>query len=403
MKEFEVNKIIPNHKCSKLSDLDIKIVESVPEGGNWKNIPLDIPSKRLEQIRESFAQGKGSRSTYYGRLKRDMPSYTINTYFNRPGNGCHIHFEQNRVLSQREAARLQSFPDSHIFSGSMTAINNQIGNAVPPILAFQIAENLSKKLGKKGYFIDLFCGAGGLGLGFKLNGWTSGLASDIDKNCVETYKNNLHENVLLGDISDGEFFKKLVTASLLVKERAKKENAPFWILGGPPCQGFSTAGHKRTMDDERNHLFKHYNKLLSLVKPDGFVFENVAGLLSMQKGAVFEQVKKAFNENMKSINAWLLHSEKYGVPQRRKRVFLVGFKEEEQVFYEPPQITSLPTEASNNYPNSVSVGEAISDLPPLEHNEDASHKEYLHPPINAYQKFMRGHISAINYLSEMQG
>ena len=106
--------MIPNHKAAKLSELDMMIVNSVPPGGNWKNIPLDVPSKRIEQIRDSYAQGKGSRSTYYGRLLPDMPAYTINTYFNRPGNGCHIHYEQDRVLSQREAARLQSFPDDFL-------------------------------------------------------------------------------------------------------------------------------------------------------------------------------------------------------------------------------------------------------------------------------------------------
>ena len=106
---------IPNHMTARLSLLDMRMVNSVPPGGNWKNIPVEIPSKRLEQIRESFRRGEGSRSTYYGRLRPDQPSYTISTYFSRPGNGCHIHYEQDRVLSQREAARLQSFPDSFSF------------------------------------------------------------------------------------------------------------------------------------------------------------------------------------------------------------------------------------------------------------------------------------------------
>ena len=138
--------MIPNHKAAKLSELDMMIVNSVPPGGNWKNIPLDVPSKRIEQIRDSYAQGKGSRSTYYGRLLPDMPAYTINTYFNRPGNGCHIHYEQDRVLSQREAARLQSFPDDYYFEGSRGAAFKQIGNAVPVVLAYKIAEELKKQL-----------------------------------------------------------------------------------------------------------------------------------------------------------------------------------------------------------------------------------------------------------------
>ena len=154
---------IPNHFSAHLSDLDMRIVEAVPEGGNWKDIPESIPSKRLDQIRENYRQGGGSRSTYYGRLRADMPSYTINTYFNRPGNGCHIHPSQNRMLSQREAARLQSFPDQFRFAGPQSIVNNQIGNAVPPLLAYQVAG----QLGEPGIFVDLFSGAGGLG------GWAS--------------------------------------------------------------------------------------------------------------------------------------------------------------------------------------------------------------------------------------
>src|SRR5688572_12906421 len=95
---------IPNHFSPALSELDLTIARAVPPGGNWKNIPESVPSQRLKQIRESFAAGEGSRSTYYGRLRPDAPSYTISTYISRPGNGCHIHYDynggQHRVLSQ---------------------------------------------------------------------------------------------------------------------------------------------------------------------------------------------------------------------------------------------------------------------------------------------------------------
>src|SRR3972149_3963669 len=87
---------IPNHVTPALSELDLAMVRAVPPRGNWKDIPITIPSKRLKQIRESYAAGKGSRSTYYGRLHPDCPAYTISTYFNRPGNGCHIHYDYER-------------------------------------------------------------------------------------------------------------------------------------------------------------------------------------------------------------------------------------------------------------------------------------------------------------------
>ncbi|MHA1577875.1 MAG: DNA (cytosine-5-)-methyltransferase, partial [Candidatus Thorarchaeota archaeon] len=84
--------MLHDHVTSKLSELDMEIIRAVPSGGNWKDIPIEIAQKsaRIMQIRES-----GGRTTYYGRLRNDLPSYTISTFFNRPGNGTFIHPEQN--------------------------------------------------------------------------------------------------------------------------------------------------------------------------------------------------------------------------------------------------------------------------------------------------------------------
>jgi len=221
---------IPNHHTAKLSKLDLDVARAVPPGGNWKNIPPEIPSKRLEQIRVSFAAGEGSRSTYYGRLHPDRPSYTINTYFNRPGNGCHLHYDykggQHRVISEREAARLQSFPDNFVFLGSHVAVHKQIGNAVPPLLAYQIA----KTLPVTGQYVDLFSGAGGLSLGFKWAGWQPIVANDIESSFLDTYQQNIHPTVVCGDIREKHIFRKIVEA--IVKSRNR--DVPLLVIGGPP-------------------------------------------------------------------------------------------------------------------------------------------------------------------------
>ena len=381
---------IPNHVSARLSELDLRMVRAVPQGGNWKDIPESIPSKRLEQIRASFRRGEGSRSTYYGRLRADRPSYTINTYFNRPGNGCHVHPCQDRVISQREAARLQSFPDSFRFVGPQTIVNKQIGNAVPPMLAYQIAGTL----GTPGIFVDLFSGAGGLGLGFRWAGWRPLVANDIEPRALQTYARNVHDHTIVGSLGAPHIRTQIVDTALALRHR--HPSSPLWVLGGPPCQGFSTAGRTRTMDDERNHLFGSYCEFLEQLRPDGFVFENVTGLLNMRGGAVFEMVKEAFNAVMPRVEGWLLSADNYAVPQRRRRVFLVGATDPTLALSPPPALTG-----AQGLP-AVTVEQAIGDLPALSPSQNGSSLPYTTSPQTSYQALMRGILSPSEYLDEIR-
>lgn len=389
---------IPNHYAARLSELDEVMVRAVPPGGNWKDIPKSVPSQRLEQIRVSYAAGEGSRSTYYGRLQPNAPAYTINTYFGRPGNGCHLHYDyaggQHRTISHREAARLQSFPDSFVFHGSRSAVAQQIGNAVPPLLAFQIA----KTFGAPGLFLDLFSGAGGMGLGFAWAGWRPIVASDIEKSFLATYRANVDEKTICGDICDDAVFTAIVETCKAA--RHSFPGVPFFVLGGPPCQGFSTAGNRRSMDDDRNWLFKRYNELVELVHPDAFVFENVPGLMNMEGGRVFEMVRRELEANVRRLSVWKLRAEEYGVPQRRTRVVLVGETREVSWARPPQQVTQLGAESDlfGALPQAVTVGEALSDLPPVKAGEDGSAMNYLHEPMNPYQRLMRGCLTADEYL-----
>lgn len=389
---------IPNHYAATLSDLDMRMVKSIPVGGNWKDIPKTIPSKRLEQIRESYARGEGSRSTYYGRLRPDAPSYTISTYFPRPGNGCHIHYEQDRTLSQREAARLQSFPDSFAFAGNKTQVNKQIGNAVPPLLAYQIARSISKR----GIFVDLFCGAGGFGLGFKSAGWKPILGSDLEPVFVKTYVSNVHKIGIPGDIRDEKILKELVAISLEAKK--KYPNKPLLVLGGPPCQGFSTAGNSRTMSDDRNWLFRAYKTFLQEIKPDGFIFENVPGILSMKSGKVFNMISEELTSAIPgtTVKHWKLQSEQFAVPQRRKRVFLVGTTNDRIKITKPSNLTEENQKSLfEGLPNWVGVQAALSDLPALEPGMDGSDLDYTSKPSNPYQQLMRSEISTNEYIDTL--
>lgn len=385
--------MIKNHYSAKLSELDVMMVENVPPGGNWKNIPESIPSKRLDQIRLGFKNGTGSRSTYYGKLLPNKPSYTISTYFNRPGNGCFMHYAKNqhRLISQREAARLQSFPDDFEFVGSKTSINKQVGNAVPPLLAYQIAKHIDKK----GIFVDLFAGAGGLSLGFKWAGWESIVANDIDPVFLKTYAKNIHPNVVVGDIRDKKVFDELVRQAIEIKK--KYVGKPFYILGGPPCQGFSTAGNKRSREDDRNSLFNNYKEIVEALQPDGFVFENVMGMLNMEKGKYFQEIKTSLESVIDSVSIWKICTEEYAVPQRRKRIVLVGKKNGGIPINPPPKHFELK-DASAQF---ICTEDALSDLPPLNQGEDGSEKNYISEPKNNYQALMRNKISPCEFLKKL--
>lgn len=396
--------VIPNHYAAKLSELDMEILSHVPQGGNWKNIPESVPSQRLVQIRESYKAGKGSRSTYYGRLRPDRPAYTINTYFSRPGNGCNAHYAQERTISQREAARFQSFPDSFVFHGSKGAIDKQIGNAVPPLLAFQLARSLPVK----GMFIDLFCGAGGLGLGFCWAGWRPIIANDIDKYSIVTHAANIREEAFVGDINDEKTIARIVQAGK--QARTLHPNLPLFVLGGPPCQGFSTANCGRSARDQRNWLFKAYIHVVTLLRPEGFLFENVRGILNLEGGTFFQLIKHELGKVAESISVLQVNSARFGIPQRRERVIIVGGSIDVVKHCTPTEITSPPAkydlpEIGLLFPQqhlTPTAEEAISDLPPIQQGQDGSTLNYLCPPQSAYQQLMRGVITPQEYIASFQ-
>ena len=365
-----------NHVTYPLSENDLKMVVAIPEGGNWKHIPHHIPSKRLEQIRKT-----GGRTTLYGRLSWNKPSYTITTYFNRPGNGAYIHPKDDRVISAREAARLQSFPDSYIFYGSKTSFCKQIGNAVPPLLAYFIAKQIKKHTNTKNV-LDLFCGSGGLSKGFEWAGYKIIAANDNFNAACETYKKNHKKTILI----EGDITKKEIKEKLYQSIKNKKIDI---IIGGPPCQGFSYAG-KRIVDDPRNFLFKEFVEIVKKIKPKTILVENVEGILTSNDGKTFESIKESFSELGYKMHGKKILAVKFGVPQKRKRVVMIG------VLKGNPE-ECYPQEMITNEDKYISVKDAINNLPSIKVNggENILQKEIV--PSSFYQKFIAGKISPKKY------
>lgn len=372
------NNIVMNHTTFKLSDLDLEMIRSVPQGGNWMNISEETvkKSRRLATIAQT-----GGRTTLYGRLDYKKPSYTITTYFNRPGNGTYVHPVHERVLSVREAARLQCFPDSFYFFGNKTDVLKQVGNAVPTLLSYSIGKSIKEKTGCT-TSVDLFSGAGGLTYGLKLAGINAVVSNDIFEASCVTLKTNCPEiNVICGDIADELVKERVVDASI--------ENKADIICGGPPCQGFSLAGH-RNAGDPRNQMFRHFVDVVSKVNPKVVVFENVEGLLSFQGGKTYRSIMNLFSELGYKAEGRLLHAVKYGVPQKRRRVIILCVRKDLGIL--PSEI--YPEESTPSERDQVTVYDTIYDLESVPCSEHALYTSSFTSPI---LQFFKGEIDAEQY------
>lgn len=371
---------IYNHVAFKMGTHEAEIAPHIQEGGNWKDIPLSISDTRLDSIRQT-----GGRTTYYGRLSRSKPSYTIATYFNRVGNGCNLHPTQNRVMSNREAARLQSFPDDFVFQGSKASQYKQIGNAVPPLLA-RFVSSLIKPYLTSYNFIDLFAGCGGMSEGFLMNGFNLLAVNEFDKNIMETNifnhsKYTPSENFILGDVTQDSVKQRIIKAC-----EGKKVDV---IIGGPPCQGFSYAGW-RDPNDTRNQLFKEFVALVKEIQPEFFVMENVLGILTMRNGDAIKEIVEAFGEQGYYVsNPIKLNAVDFGVPQRRKRVFIIGSKN----FITFDQPSPLFSETDSNLPPYVTVQDAIGSLPEIENGGGSIEMEFDINNPTPYDRLMMKEIN----------
>lgn len=175
--------------------------------------------------------------------------------------------------------------------------------------------------------ISLFCGSGGLDLGFLKNGsFDILLANDFNRWACESYRNNIGDHVVHGDIKE---LKDFPTCDL--------------IIGGPPCQGFSTANPKRAFDDPRNWLFKEYARIITEAHPKVFLMENVSGLMTLDKGRVLNLIVSEFESLGYRVKYQLLNAVDYGVPQKRRRLIMVGVREDIDVVYQfPSPVVSPP-------------------------------------------------------------
>jgi len=212
--------------------------------------------------------------------------------------------------------------------------------------------------------IDLFCGIGGLSLGFEQVGFEVVAAIDMWRDAVVTYNHNRKDKV--AKVETVEDFNEKELLEIIASQKITG------IIGGPPCQGFSTVG-RREVDDPRNKMYLEFYKAVKIANPDFFVIENVKGMLTLNKGAFVKDLIERFGPNGLGYNIsyQLLNAADYGIPQNRYRVFYVGIKGKVFKFPEP-------------YNYQLTAKDGISDL------EGSDNEQYGSEPQNAFQKEMRG-------------
>lgn len=201
--------------------------------------------------------------------------------------------------------------------------------------------------------IDLFAGCGGLSLGLEQAGFEPVFVNELNADAMESYLLN-RENALPGLRSPQSHVHDILEVTqkpgelAALASRLRREHGEIGLVaGGPPCQGYSGIGHRRTfselakLDIPSNHLYREMAKFVDAVQPRAFLFENVRGLLSSrwfaggEKGEIFRDVRAAFNKIGQrrgsrgyTIGWALVHARHYGVPQNRPRVLMVGVRDD---------------------------------------------------------------------------
>jgi DNA (cytosine-5)-methyltransferase 1 len=247
--------------------------------------------------------------------------------------------------------------------------------------------------------IELFAGAGGLSCGLKQSGFDALFANELVPQYADTYKRNHQQTeVVVGDI-------RKVCETDLKKHLAVKEGEIDLVAGGPPCQGFSINAPIRTLDDERNHLFKDFLRVVSSIKPKAVLIENVPGIVSLGKGTVVQQIYKELESLGYKVKHKILFAGHYGVPQMRFRTVFIGIKNYEgEILFPEPEFDakavanftgakelciSTPPLFYQHLRPQVTVWDALSDLPDLINGQVISPETYLTKPTNDYQKYLR--------------
>ena len=220
-------------------------------------------------------------------------------------------------------------------------------------------------------FVDLFCGCGGLSLGFQREGFNVLAGLDNDETALKTYSHNLKALALKLDLGKPTYVDEV--------RKKIKEQAVDVLIGGPPCQGFSLTG-TRVLNDPRNTLFRSFFNSVDFFNPKIVLLENVKGMNTLYGGVVIKQINSEFELRGYRTVSSVLNASDFGVPQNRERFFIIASKIDKKLVMPKPILKKE---------FKISCEDAISDLHDFQNSLGDEETNYQSKPISFYQKLMR--------------
>jgi len=266
------------------------------------------------------------------------------------------------------------------------------------------------------FVMDMFGAPGGLSLGFEMAGFLSLATVDIDAAGLETYRRNFPKSrVILRNIVD-------VECEWLLEEVGLSKGECDVLLGGPPCQGFSSVGKvkiaslirsgtwkstnddPRLTEDPRNLLFREFLRLVEGINPVFFVMENVPGIMSYMNGEIVSEIVRSFKRIGYRTDFEILDAADYGVPQHRRRIFFIGNRVGVPNPFPKPTNNDADTKANHRLRKAITVWNAIGDLPWIGPGANRDRMNYAKDPRCKYQEWARKSSEAVyNHITRTHG
>ncbi|HRE46748.1 MAG TPA: DNA (cytosine-5-)-methyltransferase [Aggregatilineales bacterium] len=364
-------KTITNHQARKAGVTVLSRIQALKIGQKMQDLPEALWHDSFRFYVNDDPTRQGGPNLRMIRLDPDQPSLTVTGYiYNK-----FVHPFEDRFITPREAARLQGFPDDLEFKGTVTSVQQQVGDAVPIELGRALFDALlrvaSNLVPKQAVFsaLSLFSGAGGLDVaahqvrGAGSERWQTVACVEHEKDRCATLRGYFGDTMRVFQ----EAIERLSPRTIL-EACGVDRSAISLIYGGPPCQAFSQAGKQQGTYDPRGELIFEFLRFVEDISPPLFLMENVSNLKAIAKGKLLETILHRMDQLGYDVDHRVLNSAYYGNAQKRHRLIFFGTKKGLDVQASLPEPTHSRSGDLFGRPPFKTVRQAFEGLPAVDND-----------------------------------